>query len=300
MANQKHNEEVLRRAQEGDIIRFRRRRAGFDLYDHYGIYIGHEEVVHWASDIVHKAVIRKQKFSTVTREHRDKADIDNMLDKWLTPFPAEKVVTRALGSVDERGYNLLKANCEHFATWCRYDYGSSKQVEEAGKKVKGILENCQLSETERQYYSGILVLLSFPMKMASDEKSQTPYYESSYSNDDLGDRTSTDFHQGQGNITSDESDYGLGNAIWDACRDGLRNITSGLENTTSDDRHHGMGNAKMRISHEGQEHVIPGSCYRQLFNTSRSTIVRTWESLIGNATCMQKTSSWIPMGWPPF
>lgn len=53
--------------------------------------------------------------------------------------PPEDVVQRALERVGETGYNLLKKNCEHFATDCKTGRGYSAQVGWAWGKTKEAL-----------------------------------------------------------------------------------------------------------------------------------------------------------------
>ncbi|KAK7487186.1 hypothetical protein BaRGS_00021538, partial [Batillaria attramentaria] len=211
MACQEHNKEVLRRARKGDIIVIQRRLAGRHLYSHFAIYAGDGEVRHKTSDkdhILDKAVIKGDDFWTVVGD--DRAEIENMLDKWLKPYPAEVVLARATrDSSDERRYNVLTNNCEHFVTSCRYGYAYSEQAEPVLNRVKIILEKCQLSEKERDCLMAISVSLYFPMKSASDQGSQTLYYESS----NLNNGTDTSNSCGQGNARANITNCGgQGNA----------------------------------------------------------------------------------------
>lgn len=44
-------------------------------------------------------------------------------------MPVEEIVRRARNALDEEGYNVIRKNCEHFATDCRYGQENSRQVQ---------------------------------------------------------------------------------------------------------------------------------------------------------------------------
>ena len=57
-------------------------------------------------------------------------------DKFIVvfrPLRPNEIVKRAKGKIGEEGYNVFNENCEHFATWCRYDKASSHQVQKFKK-----------------------------------------------------------------------------------------------------------------------------------------------------------------------
>jgi len=62
------------------------------------------------------------------------ARINNGMDNSIPPFPAQKILERALCVVhgeDRQSYtpyNVLTNNCEHFANWCRTGWSISSQV----------------------------------------------------------------------------------------------------------------------------------------------------------------------------
>ncbi|KAI8509781.1 hypothetical protein Bbelb_122090 [Branchiostoma belcheri] len=62
-----------------------------------------------------------------------KAEIYN--DKKQAALPRKDVVANARSKLGNVGYHVLVKNCEHFATWCRYGEGFSKQ---ADNFVKGL------------------------------------------------------------------------------------------------------------------------------------------------------------------
>jgi len=49
-------------------------------------------------------------------------------NRFSDPLPREEIVERVCQRIGERSYSLLFHNCEHFATWARYDQTASDQV----------------------------------------------------------------------------------------------------------------------------------------------------------------------------
>ena len=119
------------------------------VYRHFGIYIGYGKVIHFAppnGDFdADKALIREttlehfcegsdiyeMDFSKEYKSCRLWRYIVNSSDYELqTP---KKTVARAkamLGKkgVDDKGYDLVFNNCEHFALWCKTNVAESKQA----------------------------------------------------------------------------------------------------------------------------------------------------------------------------
>ena len=108
-------------------------------YEHYGIYIGNDKVIHFASkkEGEPKSVHKISLVSFASRQTGTFFLID--FDKYFeeTPidimFPlsagilrngrknisAKETVRRAKSKLGETGYSLLFNNCEHFAMWCK-------------------------------------------------------------------------------------------------------------------------------------------------------------------------------------
>ena len=100
--------------------------ANYGYFFHHGIYCGDDEVIHY----VNGKIIRKtplSKFSKTQRIH---------VKRYRRAFSQTRVVRRAKRRLDERKYNLILNNCEHFANWCKM--GKSKC--EQGTKIifKGV------------------------------------------------------------------------------------------------------------------------------------------------------------------
>eukprot|EP00092_Neocalanus_flemingeri_P030091 GFUD01032668.1.p1 GENE.GFUD01032668.1~~GFUD01032668.1.p1 ORF type:complete len:278 (-),score=77.25 GFUD01032668.1:266-1099(-) len=153
----------LKQLRPGDLIEFKR-----DGYCHWAVYIGEhafaenteaDDLIPVLPCIVHRAnptdnpenmngmfsaskSMRKGLYGigdVVVEPLRDVwresgAKINNGMDTTIPPFPAQKIVERALCVVhgeDRQSYtpyNVLTNNCEHFVSWCRSGWSVSSQV----------------------------------------------------------------------------------------------------------------------------------------------------------------------------
>lgn len=118
------------------------------LYKHWAVYIGNSEVVHLVgvegekrenqsnnngtfftiSGIKYnKAVAKREHVSSVV--NTSKFRVNNSTCEGCEPRPFEEIKETALGFTQQGviKYNVLRKNCEHFATYCRYDRAFSKQ-----------------------------------------------------------------------------------------------------------------------------------------------------------------------------
>ncbi|XP_041368251.1 phospholipase A and acyltransferase 2-like [Gigantopelta aegis] len=136
----KHNTNELMRLEPGDLVEFKRR-----VYSHWAVYKGDEEVIHLAGEegdgldvnvqhsftiggkMFNKAFVRVDNFWDVVAGC--KAYKNNSKDRKLRALSGDEIVARALSKTGEIGYNIMFSNCEHFASWCRYNIQKSEQVE---------------------------------------------------------------------------------------------------------------------------------------------------------------------------
>ncbi|KAH0616452.1 hypothetical protein JD844_027555 [Phrynosoma platyrhinos] len=96
----------------GDMIQFQ-----MPLFQHWGIYVGNGDVVHFAWPA------RVKDVSPVFAVY-------NKYDKDHSPLPPDRVVKRAEHMVGKvMKYDLRRANCEHFVTLMRYNVAISGQAE---------------------------------------------------------------------------------------------------------------------------------------------------------------------------
>ena len=131
----------------GDVIYVKR--MG-DLYRHYGIYAGHNRVIHyagrggdWGDDVsIHEAplqeFLRDARHFTVCRFKTH----CNLPGYHL--YSREETLRRAYLRLGERNYNLITNNCEHFAIWCRTNISTSSQVRNAERTLCGMFDLADL------------------------------------------------------------------------------------------------------------------------------------------------------------
>ncbi|XP_073490552.1 phospholipase A and acyltransferase 3-like isoform X1 [Aquarana catesbeiana] len=147
----------------GDLIAF----IGIeDPYDHWGVYVGDDYVVHIQArksldEIckIDKHIIfrdrAKVEFGKLEKVAGERYYlVNNTNDIFMTPYDAEEIVRRAKSLVGKKfGYSMIGKNCEHFVNYVRYEEEFSKQAENAIKclltKPLWELEDCICSEWEK-------------------------------------------------------------------------------------------------------------------------------------------------------
>lgn len=108
------------------------------LYQHHGIFIGEDNVVHWRGELgailgqEDPPVIEVDKLATFCD---GATPIVIEYDKEIDVLERVEVVHRALSRRGESGYNILGNNCEHFAIWCKTGRHESTQVNEVIKRI---------------------------------------------------------------------------------------------------------------------------------------------------------------------
>ncbi|MDU6113922.1 MAG: lecithin retinol acyltransferase family protein [Paeniclostridium sordellii] len=113
----------MSRAKYGDLIF-----VDHGLYKHFGIYINDDCVIHYDGKLddrfLRNMCIRQ------TGMDRFLAGKDNfkILNLSKNPIPPHEVVNRAKNHLNERNFNLILNNCEHFAYWCKTGSKKSYQV----------------------------------------------------------------------------------------------------------------------------------------------------------------------------
>lgn len=87
-------------------------------YDHHAIYIGDNKVIHYSNWIV-----RIDSLSDFLKNS------PSQIIQHINPkYSNEEVKNRALSKLNEKKYNILFNNCEHFANWCIDDKNESRQA----------------------------------------------------------------------------------------------------------------------------------------------------------------------------
>lgn len=119
----------------GDILGVSR-----GMYEHYAVYIGNGEVIHYAaetSDFRGGAAIRRAPFQNFLGTAKSYFVVCFPEDIFC--FSAEETVRRAEEKLGETKYSLISNNCEHFAIWCKTGCTESQQVETAIQKITEII-----------------------------------------------------------------------------------------------------------------------------------------------------------------
>lgn len=119
-----------KRIYPGDILAVSR---WGNLYEHYGVYIGHGNVIHFAAnegDFGENAEIRQVTLATFEKDndYRIVAFPKTSNLKGYHLYSAKETVVRAKSCLGKAGYDLFGNNCEHFALWCKTGVKTSKQV----------------------------------------------------------------------------------------------------------------------------------------------------------------------------
>lgn len=119
--------------QAGDIIY-----ADRILYKHYGVYIGNDQVVHFAAKKENEtdaknAHIQKTTLAQFLKGDQGYIETENINNA----FSPQETVRRALSQVGlgKGQYNLVFRNCEHFARWCKTGIAQSQQVKNVATGV---------------------------------------------------------------------------------------------------------------------------------------------------------------------
>ena len=118
---------------KGDVIFAKR-----TLYSHYGIYTGHNKVIHFRHEDSpghKKASIEQTSFLTFSKG--DPVYICQFLEQADSFYSPHETIKRAKSRLGKTGYNVITNNCEHFALWCKTGQHESKQVENICTTVFG-------------------------------------------------------------------------------------------------------------------------------------------------------------------
>ncbi|CEQ03861.1 NC domain [[Clostridium] sordellii] len=113
----------MSRAKYGDLIF-----VDHGLYKHFGIYINDDCVIHYDGKLDDRFL--RNMCVRQTGMDRFLAGKDNfkILNLSKNPIPPHEVVNHAKSHLNERNFNLILNNCEHFAYWCKTGSKKSYQV----------------------------------------------------------------------------------------------------------------------------------------------------------------------------
>lgn len=111
--------------QKGSVLRVAFSFGPID-YDHYGVYVGSENVVHFSEGTVRLQTLRA--FIASASSSARSVQIMGFSEEVTREITPEQCVQRASSKLGYDQYNLGLRNCEHFATWCRTGIAESSQV----------------------------------------------------------------------------------------------------------------------------------------------------------------------------
>ncbi|MCC9296656.1 lecithin retinol acyltransferase family protein [Clostridium sp. WLY-B-L2] len=116
---------VSRIPKYGDIIGTTDNFMGY-RYNHYGIYIGNNKVIHYCSSTGNAKDAKIQETNMAPYFKPGNYFILNV--KSNVEFSSEETVRRARTRLGEKSYSLLQNNCEHFALWAKTGNSKSYQL----------------------------------------------------------------------------------------------------------------------------------------------------------------------------
>ncbi len=129
---------------KGDLIRVKRKLG----YYHYGIYIGHNKVIHYSApeddSIFDNRNIEIRKGDLKENFLRgDTLEVNIPYSSFYYRFIVCKRAKKLLGvhKFRDQDYDLLKNNCEHFANYCYFGEAVSAQSDYASQGLMGVFSS---------------------------------------------------------------------------------------------------------------------------------------------------------------
>ncbi|MCT8978813.1 lecithin retinol acyltransferase family protein [Clostridium sp. CX1] len=117
---------INKKVEYSDIIGVTDEFMGYK-YNHYGIYLGNNKVIHYISTTgkVEDSKIQETDMDTYFKSGKYFVlDLNNS-----SKFTAEEVIKRAKSRLGENSYDLLQNNCEHFVFWSKTGDSKSYQID---------------------------------------------------------------------------------------------------------------------------------------------------------------------------
>ena len=95
-------------------------------YTHHGIYVGGEQVVHYAGL---SSSLRRGLVTKISLAEFGRGQPVHVQGEEYASYAGIDVAARALSRLGEDAYDVLRNNCEHFCSWCLFGIARSAQVE---------------------------------------------------------------------------------------------------------------------------------------------------------------------------
>lgn len=127
---------------KGDIIC---KNSAGGLYQHYGIYVGDNKVVHFSGPKGQEINPLEADINETTLKDFLKGEklyiMREKSESKLKPLPEDEIVRRARNEIGRHkgSYDLVFNNCEHFAYYCRFGVKKSQQVEDVASSLVALL-----------------------------------------------------------------------------------------------------------------------------------------------------------------
>lgn len=111
----------------GSVLRVELKSMNLIKFDHFGIYAGNKEVIHFSEKKIRKDPLSKFVDST-SFFNSNYVDVMAFSSHIAEKTSLEESYQRAKSCLGMVGYDLMDANCEHFALWCRVGDAFSGQA----------------------------------------------------------------------------------------------------------------------------------------------------------------------------
>jgi hypothetical protein len=130
---------TTRNPRPGDVIwvdRMSQRKP----YNHCGIYIGNNRVIHFAAPEGSETSRENAVIHETSFEHfKDGCSVKVI--EFPNGKPPDETIERAVSRLGEKGYDFTANNCDHFATWCKTGEHRSLQVDEVKNTIRSVLRD---------------------------------------------------------------------------------------------------------------------------------------------------------------
>lgn len=111
----------------GIVLRIELTRLGIVGFDHYGIYAGNKKVIHFSEGKIRKESLEKF-IEGAGIFNGNFVEVMSFSNSSIESITLEESYQRARSCIGMKGYDVLDANCEHFALWCRTGEAFSGQA----------------------------------------------------------------------------------------------------------------------------------------------------------------------------
>jgi len=112
---------------KGAVLRIELTRLGVVGFDHYGVYAGNKQVIHFSEGKIQKNSLEKF-IEGAGVFNASEVDVMTFASKYTKNISLDESYSRAKSCLGMTGYDVLDSNCEHFALWCRTDRAISGQA----------------------------------------------------------------------------------------------------------------------------------------------------------------------------